>query len=206
MTANTGSRKRLSSEQRQGEIITAVLELARDFGPEGVTTQAIADRVGVTQGAVFRHFSNKEAIWLAVFAWVRQALSAIINEALSQPGSPVEKLERTFLAHVNFVAHHPGVPRILFHELQNPGDSTLRREVASVVAGYRKRLAELFKQAKDAGQLSADLNETVAPIVFIGAVQGLVIQAALLQNNTAMTNNAPAIFAMLLNGFRGETQ
>ena len=39
------------------------------------------------------------------------------------------KIERAFLAHVAFVAANPGVPRVLFHELQYPGDSPVRAEV-----------------------------------------------------------------------------
>jgi AcrR family transcriptional regulator len=71
----------LSSDERRNEIVQAVLDLAGEDGPDAVTTQAIADRIGVTQGALFRHFPDKEAIWLAVFDWVRAALDAAVDAA-----------------------------------------------------------------------------------------------------------------------------
>ncbi|MBX3615480.1 MAG: TetR/AcrR family transcriptional regulator, partial [Burkholderiaceae bacterium] len=74
-----GTRKRLSSAERRREIVLAVIELASEAGPEGVTTQAIADRVGVTHGALFRHFPDKGAIWAAVFDWVGESLGAAID-------------------------------------------------------------------------------------------------------------------------------
>ena len=55
------------------DIVATVVELARDCGPDAITTQAIADRRGLTHGAVFRHFPDKQAIWTAVFDWVREA-------------------------------------------------------------------------------------------------------------------------------------
>ncbi|HEX6974797.1 MAG TPA: helix-turn-helix domain-containing protein, partial [Vicinamibacterales bacterium] len=58
-------RHRLTTDQRQREIVATVLALARERGPDAITTQAIAQRMGLTQGAVFRHFPDKEAIWLA---------------------------------------------------------------------------------------------------------------------------------------------
>ena len=112
--------------------------LARERGPDAITTQAIADRMGVTQGAVFRHFPDKEAIWLAVFAWVRESLGAAIEAAVEKADSPLAKIERAFLAHVAFIAANPGVPRVLFHELQYPGDSPVRAEVGAMIAAVQQ--------------------------------------------------------------------
>lgn len=201
--ARSVPRHRLSTDERQREIVAAVLALARERGPEAITTQAIADRMGVTQGAIFRHFPDKEAIWLAVFAWVRASLGTVFATAMAKTGTPLAKIEAVFFAHVAFVTANPGVPRVMFHELQYPGDSPVRAEVRAMIAGYRKRLARLFTEAKAAGELPADLDVAVAPILLIGAVQGLVIQSALAGNEAAMTKHARRLFLLLLHGFRG---
>ena len=201
--ARTAPRHRLKTDERQREIVSAVLSLARERGPDAITTQAIADRIGVTQGALFRHFPDKEAIWLAVFAWVRESLGAVLDEAVAKSTSPLGKIERAFCAHVAFVAANPGVPRILFHELQYPGDSPVRAEVGRMIAAYSKRLAQLFTAAKAAGELPANLDVTLAPVLFIGAVQGLVIQSALVGNEAAMVKCARQLLPLLLQGYRG---
>src|SRR3990170_4942299 len=126
-------RQRHMTDERQREIVAAVLELARERGPDAITTQAIADRIGVTQGAIFRHFADKEAIWLAVCSWVRASLGAVIAAAVAKADSPLARIERAFLAHVAFVAANPGVPRVMFHELQYPGDSPVRGEVRAMI-------------------------------------------------------------------------
>ena len=138
MDAKTDSRalprQRQKTDARQREIVAAVLALARERGPDSITTQAIADRIGVTQGALFRHFPDKEAIWLAVFAWVREALGAVLDAAVAKADTPLAQLKQAFLAHVAFVAANPGVPRVLFHELQYPGDSPVRVAVGTMIA------------------------------------------------------------------------
>jgi TetR/AcrR family transcriptional regulator len=196
-------RHRLSTDERQREIVAAVLALARERGPEAITTQAIADRMGVTQGAIFRHFQDKEAIWLAVFAWVRESLGAVFAAAMDKANTPLARIEAAFLAHVAFVAANPGVPRIMFHELQYPGDSPVRAEVRAMITSYRKRLASLFAEAKAAGELPADLDAALAPVLFIGAVQGLVIQSALAGDEAAMTRRARQLVPLLFDGYRG---
>lgn len=200
---HSAPRQRLTTDQRQREIVAAVLALACERGPDAITTQAIADRIGVTQGALFRHFPDKEAIWLAVFVWVRESLGAVFAKAVAKSKSPVGRIEAAFLAHVAFIAANPGVPRVLFHELQYPGDSPVRAEVRAMITAYRKRLVLLFAQAKAAGELPADLDTALAPVLFIGAVQGLVIESALAGNEEAMMARAQQMFPLLVHGYRG---
>lgn len=202
-SARAVPRQRHLTDARQREIVAAVLALARERGPDAITTQAIAERIGVTQGAIFRHFADKEAIWLAVFSWVRASLGAVFAAAVAKADSPLAKIEQAFLAHVAFIAGNPGVPRVMFHELQYPGDSPVRAEVRAMITEYRKGLALLFRQAKAAGELPADLDVMLAPMLFLGAVQGLVIQTALAGNEAGMMQRARQLFPLLLHGYRG---
>jgi TetR/AcrR family transcriptional regulator len=202
----TAPRHRLTTDQRQQEIVATVLALARERGPDAITTQAIANRMGLTQGAVFRHFPDKQTIWLAVFAWVRESLGAAVAVAVEKVDAPLAKIERAFLAHVAFIAEHPGVARVMFHEMQYPGDSPVRTEVRAMINSYRQRLTLLFTQAKAAGELPRDLDATLAPVLFIGAVQGLVIEASLAGDEAGMVKRAHKLFALLLDGYRGRRQ
>ena len=108
-----------------------------------------------------------------------------------------------FHAHVGLVATHPGVPRALYHVLQTVDDSPMRAAVRAMVGDNRRRLLRLFEQAKAAGELPRDLDAALATVLFIGAMQGLVIQAALAGANAALARSAPPMFVLLLNGFRG---
>lgn len=210
-TANTASlheptapRTRQSAEQRRRQVVGAVVDLARDCGPEAITTQAIANRIGLTHGALFRHFPDKVAMWAAVFDWVQVELGRVIDDAFAAGGEPLETLERVFKAHLGFVSRHPGVPRILFHELQRPADSVFRKHVQTVVGAYRQRLCDLLTLAKARGQLPAGLDVEAAAILFLGTLQGMVVQSTLFRGEAGMQEIGRLIFPLLLNGFRGE--
>ena len=200
----TGRRKRLPADERKREIVAAVVELAAYCGPEAITTQAIADRVELTQGALFRHFADKDAIWIAVFDWVREQLELVIGSALQAGGDPLTVLERVFLSHVEFVSKHLGVPRILFHELQRPADLAVHTSARVMVSDYRQRLRALLLQAKTTGQLPTTLDEEAAAVLFIGTIQGLVVQSALLGDEAKMLATARRLFPMLLFGMKGD--
>src|SRR5512146_1496146 len=94
--SSLASRKRLGADERREEIIRVTLELAAKQGVDDVTTQDMAQAMGVTQGAVFRHFASKDAIWLAVMQWVREQLMAVLARAAAGGRDPLDALERMF--------------------------------------------------------------------------------------------------------------
>lgn len=197
------ARQRHSAEERREETVEAVIELASEHSPEGITTQAIATRIGVTHGALFRHFPDKSSIWKAVFNWLGTRLGRVADTAIAAGGEPLEILERLFHAQVAFVTSHPGVPRILFHELQRPAGSVLNELARNIVGGYRERVKTLIMRAKAAGQLPLGLDEGAAAVLFISTVQGLVVQSTLFSGTLDMRDAARKVFPLLLDGFRG---
>ena len=191
---------RLSTEERQAEIVAAALRLMHESSPALVTTSDIAAAIGVTQGAVFKHFPTKDAIWLAAMNWVREALLDRLEAAAGTEATPLEALAAMFRAHVDFVIAHPGVPRLIFHELQQPADSAAKQEVRAVLQGYRKLLLDVLAQAVRRGEVAADLDREAAATAFVGLIQGLVMQSMLTGRPGAMRQQADRVLALYLRG------
>ena len=191
---------RLPTEERQAEIVAAALALACEVSPALVTTSRIADAVGITQGAVFKHFDSKDAIWLAAMNWVARDLLARLNEAAAAAASPLPALEAVFRAHVDFVVAHPGVPRLIFHELQRPADSPIKQEVRQLLGAYRRLLRRLLDEARASGQVPEPVDLDGAATLFVGIVQGLVMQTMAAGSTTAMRGQADAMFAIYRRG------
>jgi AcrR family transcriptional regulator len=191
---------RLSTQERQTEIVAAALRLSRDRSPALITTSDIASAVGVTQGAVFKHFPTKEAIWVAAMEWVHAQLLAALTHASRDAPTPLASLAAVFDAHVAFVASHPGVPRLIFHELQQATDSAVKQEVRTLLQAYRKLLMSLLGAAAERGQVPADLDREAAATLFVGIVQGLVMQSMLSGKFGTLKAQADRVFAIFLRG------
>jgi AcrR family transcriptional regulator len=191
---------RLSTEERQTEIVATALHLACETSPALITTAEIAAAIGVTQGAVFKHFPTKDAIWLAAMRWVREALMQKLQAAADQAATPLDALAAMFRAHVEFVVAHPGVPRFIFHELQQPADSPAKLEVRAVLQGYRKLLIRQLAESKERRLVSPDLDLEAAATGFIGLIQGLVMQSMLTGRTAGMRQQAGALFDLYRRG------
>ena len=170
---------RQTTESRQAEIIATMLALAAEINPADISTTDIARAMNVTQGALFRHFPTKEAIRLAVAEWVEAHLMARLGAARQAAPDALRGLEAMFLAHMQFIRELPGVPRFVFAELQQPGDSPVRQRVHRITQRHRQAVAEALESARAMQLIRQDLDCQAAAALFLGAIQGLVIQAML---------------------------
>lgn len=167
---------RKPASERRLEIIEAVLALAVEVGPDRLTTQAVADAVGVTQPAIFRHFPTRSALWLGVAEEIAVRMRARWAEARAAAVTePLADLRRLALAQMSVVAGEPSILAIVFsHELRvsNPALAAVFRGLMAELTGH---LGRLF------GTLAPRL--TVPPadaaLLVLGLLQGLALRWSL---------------------------
>lgn len=189
---------KLPADLRRAATVEAVIALAAITNPADITTAQIAAQMGVTQGALFRHFADKQAVWAAVMDWTADALLARVDAACGR--TPLDKLQAIFLAHIEFVVEYAGVPRILFGELQRGRDAPSKARVRALMAEYRSRVMQVLEVAKAQGQISARTDLAAAATLFLGMVQGLVMQAMATDDFAAMPAVSAELFAFYRNG------
>jgi len=190
------TRDRQSTEERKLGAIASVIELAAGDSPERLTTAKIAKHMGLSNAILFRHFPNKAAVWTAVMQWVATTLEGRFNKAEAGADSALEVLERLFQRHIDFVHAHPGVPRLLFAELQRPDDTAAKRIVREFLARYATRIHHWLERGRASGELRTDLDLDAVASLFIGCIQGLVMQALLKGDPDHLLRAAPGTFAL----------
>jgi AcrR family transcriptional regulator len=83
---------RMSAEGRRNQIIEIAAELFSQKGFRGTTTKEIADRAGVSEAIIFRHFATKDDLYAAILDFkIRQAgdrLTAQLTEAARRKDDP----------------------------------------------------------------------------------------------------------------------
>lgn len=195
-------KRRLSTEERQGEIIRVAVELAADKGVDSVTTQDMADAMHLTQGAIFRHFATKDDIWVAVMQWIRDRLMKVLDKAAADATDPLDAIERMFFAHITFISKHPAIPRLLFSELLHKKSSKLRHLIQEIISGYEAKIAGLLEAAKSQSLVPDDLDSKSAAVLYIGMIQGLVMQASIFGGKRSLQQEAVKTFPIYLHGVR----
>ncbi len=188
------SPKHLPADQRRAVTVEAVVELAGSVNPSEITLAAIAKHMNVTQGALFRHFPSKEAIWQAVMEWMAERLLNRVDRATQGIDAPLPAMRGMFMSHVEFVIEHPGVPRMMFGELQRAEASTAKRMAQTLIQRYAERIRARIDAGKASGVIAAAVDTQAAATLFIGSIQGLVMQSMLSGDIERIRADAPGVF------------
>jgi AcrR family transcriptional regulator len=83
------------------KIERAALKLFIHEGVDAATTREIADKAGVSEGALYRHYKGKDELALSLFQETHNRLSQLLTEALTGAGSLDAKVHAAVTAYCN---------------------------------------------------------------------------------------------------------
>ena len=148
--------RRRTQAERSATTRAALVEAARElFARDGYAAtgrEAIVERAGVTRGALYHHFADKEALFQAVFEQIEAEVLAISAEAAMSvsPDDPLGQLRAGSLAYLDATLD-PAVQRIGLLDAPSVLSPTARQEVMDAAAVGLVR--EVLRAAMDKGQL-----------------------------------------------------
>lgn len=157
----------------QSEILEAARQIFIKEGYEGFSMRILADRIGCSAAATYRHFKSKGEIFQRLadesFAALMQAS---INVKPIESEDPVSRLKRGMLAYVDFGLQNPDQYRIAF--LLHRPDATEAPKPAPAYSGLKSRVQACI----DAGRFRADKLELMAQSLWaaVHGVTSLLIQ------------------------------
>ena len=111
-------RKKRPDQYHHGDLQQALLEEAlRTIQTDGVdhlTLRTVGEKLGVSRTALYRHFSDKQALLAAVGREGFRMLRLALTGAWDQHGRGREGFEAMGMAYVNFAVTHPSHYRVMF--------------------------------------------------------------------------------------------
>lgn len=166
----------IPAAERRLHAVQALLELAQHSAPDQISTAAIAERMGVSHAALFRHFPSRDALWQEAVGWA----VAEIEQRFAQPSGsacPLDEVRALMARHAGFLHQHPGLVRMLFAELQRPVPSPAREMGQAFMQRFRLRLGERLAAAQAAGALAPGADPAELAGLLVATQQGLMLQA-----------------------------
>lgn len=164
--------ERMPTEDRQRQIADAALRIIAERGLGRFTTSAIARAVGITDGAIFRHFPSKEAIVMAAIGRVEEILFASMPDP---EGDPLERLGGFVQLRARAVRDVPGISRVVFGEsLAKAGGKKGAARVDTLKMRSVQYVRDRLKEARREGILVDDVPIDDLVVIVQGAILGMV--------------------------------
>ena len=193
----------IPAAERRAHAVQALVELAASTAPDQISTAAIAERMGVSHGALFRHFPSRDALWAETVAWAIHSLEQGFAEACPSEGDPLAAIEALLECHVRFHQSRPGLLRMFFAELQRPETSQARERGKQFMAQFRDRLTGLISTAQRQGQLDPALPPQELACLLLSAIQGLLMQSLMHNELEQLPEQTRSSLRLILQGAGG---
>ncbi len=133
--------------QRREEILQALVGMLQS-GSVGITTARLAQEVGVSEAALYRHFPSKARMYDALLDFIEDALFSRLNLILQNEGSADENCRRMAELVLAFAAANPGLARILTGHALVGEDERLRMRTAQIFARLEAQFRQVIREAE----------------------------------------------------------
>jgi len=162
--------------RRQSDIADAILRVAGREGIGALTMERLGRELGVTSGALFRHFPSRASMLNEA---ARLAVTRL--EATFPPASlpPLERLRQLLAARSRLAAEHGGIPQLVFSEQFGKAlPPNGARAVRAVVLRTRDYVVLALREAGTRGEVRRDIPAEELALAVIGTVFARALFAA----------------------------
>lgn len=163
-------RQRLSADLRRQQIADTALRLIASEGAARLTALHLAEAVGVSDAALFRHFGSMADIVLAAVAQFGELLAESLAD---MPLEPAARLQKFFCHRLRLVSTRPEVMQLAFNErLADAADAAGAQLVRQHLAASRQFLVQSLAQGQAAGVFRSDITVQALLWTVMGHMRG----------------------------------
>lgn len=193
------------AQATRDSILQAATEVFHEQGVAKAGLETIAERAGVTRGAIYWHFKNKASIFEALHDKLHQSLMEIILEDLERDHPhPLKQLEELCISLLLDIHHEPEKRKVLeifFLKCDYSGDMapflSLQRDNK---AKHKELFSRYFRRAMDKGYLRADTDPNLLTMSLFCYITGIVHEYLRNPCLFNMEEEAPRLMRQLFTG------
>tara|TARA_B100000963_G_scaffold42486_1_gene31596 strand:- start:4748 stop:5317 length:570 start_codon:yes stop_codon:yes gene_type:complete len=134
---------------RKSIILQSLAGMLEERNMSKVTTSLLAEKSGITEAALYRHFPSKRSIYAELFSFCDSAIFSKCNELKKEKISSKEKIKNSFLFFMIFIEKNKGFARLLSREALSVDEQNVNDNVNQFYERYELFLRQVLKEDSD---------------------------------------------------------
>lgn len=185
----------------QVRILEMALDITVSVGPSGVSTPAIAKRLGVSQPAIFKHFATKDALLQAMVGLVLSRMFAGLEQILNAHATSVrDKLKRMVFHQIAMFEEHPALLMIVFSPEMQINEGRVRDMIRTGMDRGNGILCGLIIEGQASGEFDPDIDPRTAAASLMALMQGTGFRWMISDRSYSLATRARAALSIFLSG------
>ena len=132
-------------EDRKQIILQSLASMLEERNMSKVTTALLAEKSGITEAALYRHFPSKRSIYAELFSFCDSAIFAKCNELKKEKIPAKDKIKNAFMYFIIFVEKNKGFARLLSREALSADEQNVTDNVNQFYERYELFLRQVLK-------------------------------------------------------------
>ena len=165
-------------KEAQKKIIAAAIEVAGDHGWDGVTLDAIAQKVGVTKPALYGYFTNREELLHEIVRGMIAIFQSEIETRVTHENDPKQIIGQ--FAEVIFDKVKSNGKIFFLLSSRHAENPEYREEITQTVNDYQSAFRTRITCMKSEGSLSQDVDPEAAAYMITMMTMGVFASLTLM--------------------------
>jgi AcrR family transcriptional regulator len=161
---------------RQKEIIEVSVALIADHGIQHLTIKNIANELGISEPAIYRHFQSKFDILSAVLDSFQEIAVDVLDNANGSYESALNRIESFVYDRLQRMAANPKLAKVMFSEEYFQDDPRLSDKVISIMHSHKGKIQEFIQQGHANGELDKEIDPNTMFRLIFGPLRLLIKQ------------------------------
>lgn len=167
------------TEIRQEQIKQAVLDIIHTDGLKNLSTRMLAQRIGMSEGAIFRHFRSKQSIIISIVNDVQKDFIGALRTIANSNEKPEERLKKFLCQTVNYLSDNKGITMLLFSEASHNNDAELKKSLQQIFNSQKRLVSKIFLDGIALGEWDESIPVESLAMLYMGIPVSLNIDLIL---------------------------
>ncbi|EGG29118.1 MAG: nucleoid occlusion factor SlmA [Aequoribacter sp.] len=162
--------------QRKQEILETLATMLEQSPGARITTAALAEQVGVSEAALYRHFPSKTKMFEGLIEFIEETLFTRIAIIIKEQQSALVQCERIVALLLGFAEKNPGITRLMTGDVLTGETERLRNRVGQLFDRLETQLKQILREAELREGKRTQIPVASAANLMMAAAEGRLIQ------------------------------
>jgi len=157
---------------RRLQILQTLASMLEDPKGEKVTTAALAERLSVSEAALYRHFASKAQMFEGLIEFIETTIFGLINDIAEREPSGLKQARSTVVMLLEFAQTNRGMTRVLIGDALVNENERLQERMNQMFERIESSLKQSFRLAVTERELPADFDAASRSALIVAYVIG----------------------------------